>query len=169
MADTIRIGGHDENCDVLQPAPDGGPSQKPCNCRSARGMGPSVWLTAPRSSVCAYDIASTKRAKRDVGAEVLALAREKVGDAGGFVQIDCYLKLKPRRAKAPKAEAPFKIIRSAVSLPGIEVGALRVFANPHARCTAACASTKKQPVVALGMDQLCAECLEKLAAALRSL
>ena len=27
------IGGHDESCDVFQLAPDGGPSQKPCNCR----------------------------------------------------------------------------------------------------------------------------------------
>lgn len=27
------IGGHDEGCDVFQLAPDGGPSQKPCNCR----------------------------------------------------------------------------------------------------------------------------------------
>ena len=25
------IAGHDEMCDVLQLAPDGGPSQKPCN------------------------------------------------------------------------------------------------------------------------------------------
>lgn len=30
----MLIGGHDENCDVFQRAPDGGPSQKPCNCRS---------------------------------------------------------------------------------------------------------------------------------------
>lgn len=33
------IGGHHELCDVLQPAPDGGPSQKPCNCRK--------WMNAP--------------------------------------------------------------------------------------------------------------------------
>lgn len=31
------IGGHDENCDVFQPAPDGGPSQKPCNCHPLLG------------------------------------------------------------------------------------------------------------------------------------
>lgn len=32
------IGGHHENCDVFQLAPDGGPSQKPCNCRSILSM-----------------------------------------------------------------------------------------------------------------------------------
>jgi hypothetical protein len=31
------IGGHDELCDVFQPAPDGGLSQKPCNCRRLLG------------------------------------------------------------------------------------------------------------------------------------
>ena len=31
------IGGHHEDCDVLQPAPDLGPSQKPCNCRPILG------------------------------------------------------------------------------------------------------------------------------------
>jgi hypothetical protein len=36
------LGGHDRNCDVLQPAPDGGPSQKPCNCRG-RDLG-ELWV-----------------------------------------------------------------------------------------------------------------------------
>jgi hypothetical protein len=31
------IGGHHEFCDMFQPAPDGGPSQKPCNCRRLLG------------------------------------------------------------------------------------------------------------------------------------
>lgn len=36
----MMIGGHDELCDVFQPAPDGGPSQKPCNCRPSLGKTP---------------------------------------------------------------------------------------------------------------------------------
>lgn len=37
MADHDARGGHHEACDVFQRAPDGGPSQKPCNCRPYLG------------------------------------------------------------------------------------------------------------------------------------
>lgn len=48
------IAGHDENCDVFQLAPDGGPSQKPCNCRPLLGERPCSYPrttpTTPRTA-----------------------------------------------------------------------------------------------------------------------
>lgn len=32
-----KIGGHDERCAVFDTFPDGGPSQRPCDCRSLLG------------------------------------------------------------------------------------------------------------------------------------
>jgi len=52
------IGGHDELCDVFQPAPDGGPSQKPCNCRRLLGEPECTGVSAswcPVHGDCACD------------------------------------------------------------------------------------------------------------------
>jgi hypothetical protein len=48
----MKIGGHDENCDVFQPAPDGGPSLKPCNCRKLLENFQCTGLKASWCPVC---------------------------------------------------------------------------------------------------------------------
>ena len=55
------IGGHHELCDVFQPAPDGGPSQKPCNCRQLLGESEctgvsSAWCPVHGDCTCDREI-----------------------------------------------------------------------------------------------------------------
>lgn len=46
------IGGHDEKCDVLKLAPDGGPSLKPCNCRQTLNRPVCTGVSAAWCSIC---------------------------------------------------------------------------------------------------------------------
>jgi len=66
------IGGHDENCDVFQLAPDGGPSQKPCNCRHILGAPECTGIAAswcPIHGDCTCDKYESGERKTEVFAE----------------------------------------------------------------------------------------------------
>lgn len=58
------IAEHLEHCDVLQLAPDGGPSQKPCNCRqfldlpTCTGISAS-WCPIHGDCVCDREVGDT--------------------------------------------------------------------------------------------------------------
>lgn len=79
--DHTVLGGHHENCDIFQPAPDLGPSQKPCNCR-----GRSELLNKEKvPTECEEDKRAIEELENiawrhpGVGIALLAKAREIIG------------------------------------------------------------------------------------------